>query len=1330
MVEDPTNDNDGDGSFDTMDVDSDSDWIWDCDGIENYVDDTDGDGLVNVWDNDTDNDTLSDVQEMGLDTWHEYADNDRDFDEDGILDGDEYYQVIHQPHTGETDFEASDPTLFDTDGDGMHDGFEVGKTDTIWVHPVYGGTTPETSWWDADGLPNSHPSLYDTDMDGFSDYVEDVDLDGDNDDIGDTEPDPRDDDTDDDGLIDGYEVIYGAPDRDPGTNCLWIDTDDDGLFDGLEWGLLGAMGSDTDPTNPWFGHARYDVMEDGAYTTNPLDDDTDGDNLPDGWAEDDDFDGYRDGNSPYDTDSDWTGGGETDPNVCDTDRGGVDDGTEWMNETDPLLNTVGDWDVDFMAEDEAPGRAVGETLDIGMPDAGILPGDTGWGWAMVVHTDGEYNPDPSDGPSRGGVIPDLYFAATSLHWAGNHPSDTYMPTPDDADWIHYSAVSFDGAVITNFGPGDDYAVEIYVDVPAGALPGWYMGYAQVETERLADNGIDCITEQELADDYIVLRVWVAPQKDIDICDNDGDALGVGLASDPFDFWEDAEYGEMHLMGAPMHPSGIEGMFRVANPNTHPDGDWPYPGHTPDGINDLNGLDALPHSWRDWDMDEPDPQGNVDLTDLEAQFEWGCCVVDPTAAISFDSPLTAGMALATIDSFFVYIDTSTLPMGDYEGVVRVFEDIPHGFDAPNGYWDGDEVYDTFVLKFMLVLPDLDIDDDYANMAGNLLTIDVEPGDVDVMIGDFRVYAAGPATNVDDWDGPGTESIFDLAYYDPETGELTKIPADGSGSVSIYPELPDGSHSIEVLLSGSMGDTLVLNGPSKLYSVAVADVPLDLPAGTYRMDHPESWVDYGGDGTVPIAARGLDTGMGWLDGESGPGIVYDPTIPEVATLMDYFHLVVNVAALIDVEFDELTVWSDTGDPGDVLCNDVTVNNIGNAEANDVHFEASDLSGQAYGGTISSISLPGGITVPLGGSETFELCVTIPPDARADTYVGTVFLLADGDTQFDELTITVVVNCIAEMDVSADAAALQLYDAGDGTAENSRVFTLTNEGNCDLSGINGLVTLDDGFTCTVTVESSVDYGDEVEGLVTVSADQSHPAGTYHGTVTLIADGAATDNFPITVIMPDFAAVAFEASGAEADGVAGESVTIDGITLCNTGNVSIDSGITFGLDDLIGDVTDSEIPGEFAMDPPVLVVGYDDCTEFAITIDVPEGRMGQTFTGTLHVLVDGEPMDDFEISITLRRGEDDIVIYPNPYEVSEQGDEGVRIHIGGAVAADDVEIMIYDMFGGLVVSELPQAARSGDWLWSPLENDDGKAVASGMYIVTIDTGDEMVTRKIMVIR
>ncbi|MCK4409162.1 MAG: T9SS type A sorting domain-containing protein, partial [Candidatus Eisenbacteria sp.] len=515
------------------------------------------------------------------------------------------------------------------------------------------------------------------------------------------------------------------------------------------------------------------------------------------------------------------------------------------------------------------------------------------------------------------------------------------------------------------------------------------------------------------------------------------------------------------------------------------------------------------------------------------------------------------------------------------------------------------------------------------------------------------------------------------------------------------------------------------------VALADVPLDLPAGTYRMDHPESWVP--GDGTVPIAARGLDTGMGWLDGESGPGVIYDPDIDAVATLMDFFHLTINVATMIDVEYDVATLPLDDSDPGDVVCGDVTVNNIGNAEADDVHFVASDLTGQLHGGIISSISFPGGIIVPLGGSETFELCVTIPHDARADTYEGKVFLLADGATQFDELLVSVTVNCIPGMDVSADADALQLHVAvGDTVAANSRVFTLSNEGNCELTAASGSVTLDAGFVTTVTIEGvaeyDVEHGGEVDGLVTVSADPSQLAGTYHGTVTLTANaGAATDDFPITVIMPEFAAVVFEADGADSVGVAGESVTFGSIALRNSGNVDIDSGITFLLDPLVGNVTLSEIPGEFAMEPPVVVVDYGECAEFDLTINVPEGLLGQTYSGTLHVLVDGEPMDEFELSIILERGADYVSIYPNPFRMSEN--EGGCITIALGDVTGETAIMVYDMFGGLVKDLTFTASRGENVEWN-LENDDGKTVASGMYIVTIDTGDEVVTRKIMVIK
>ncbi len=1328
VVEDPTNDNDNDGANDAMDVDSDNDWILDCDGIENYVDDTDGDGIVNVWDNDTDNDNLSDVQEMGLDTWHQFADNDRDFDEDGILDGDEYYQVLHQPHTGEPNFEASDPKLFDTDRDGLHDGFEVGMVGPIPVDPVYGGTNPDPGFWDFDGIDNSHPSLYDTDMDGFSDYVEDVNLDGNNGDIGVNEPDPRDDDTDDDGLIDGYEVIVGGPTppRAPMTDCLIFDSDFDELMDGLEWGLLAAMGHDTDPTNPFFGHARYDVIEYGAYTTDPTNWDTDGDGLPDGF-EDDDFDGFRDGNSPHDTSSDWGGAGETDPNVCDTDRGGVDDGTEIiLHGTDPLLYTVGDWDIDI---DNDGADAVDDTLSIDQAGLGVLPTDSASGDIVVWHTDGANNPDAGDGPSMAAwPIDDVYMTSTSLHWAGalwSYPPSGYSAPADDADWIHYSAVSFKPSSISGFVPGGSQTVTVTVDVPEGAMPGWYLGYVQVETERENSSWPgDCVSAQELPDDYIVLRVWVAPLKDIDICDDDDDPVGVGLASDPFDFWESGAIGEMHLTGTPMHPNGLQGEFRVANPNTYPDGDWPYPPHAADGINDYNGLDALPHIWRDWDLTTFDPQGNVDLTyDIEAQFEFASGPVDPTGAISLDSPLTAGMALATIDSFFVYIDTSALPGGEYEGVVRVFEDIPHppGEPSPNGYWDVDEVSDTFVLKFMLVLPDIDIDDDYAGLAGNEMYIEVEPGEVDVAIGEFRVYAAGEDTNVDDWDGPGTESILDLAYYDPNTDTLEKIPADGSDPVSFLVFGPGGS-SIEVLLDGTMGDTLILNGNSKLYRMSVADIGADLPAGTYRTDQPESWVH--GDGTVAIAARGLDTGMGWLDGESGPGVVYDPAIPEVSELMDYFHLTIEVGSLIDVEFDsdELNV---AGDPGEQVCGSTVVNNIGNAEATDVHFEAGNLVGESYFGTIPMSAVdftPPSLVIPLGANAATDVCVVIPLGTRADTYFGTVALLADGEEQFDELTLGVTVGCIPAMNVSATETPTELINH-----TGSKAFEVCNLGNCDLSSVAGTVSgLPVGLTAVVNISETVAWDGCENGTVDYSVAPEFEAGTYVGSVEITADGGVSGTFPVTVIVPEVIDIDFdpEYDGLITDtGVAGESVTLS-IVLVNMGNVGIDSGITFTMTRLDGDQTDSWISAPTVF-PEGLAVPYDGEVAFDLVIEVPEGLLGQDYTGTLQVLHNDVDMDVLGVTITLERGEDYIVIYPNPVRLGES--DGITIALGDFT--DVVAVNVYDVFGGLVTEVALNGARDSDVTWD-LMNDDGKLVATGMYIVTIEADDEVATRKIMVIK
>jgi len=235
-----------------------------------------------------DNDSLTDEREVALGTDPTVADTDGD----GLDDGREV--EIHE----------TAPTNPDTDGDGLVDGSEV---------TVY-GTDPTDPDTDDDGLADvdelladTSPTTPDTDGDGLTDGME-LDTYG---------TDPTVADTDGDGLDDGAEVNRF------GTDPTVADTDDDGLGDALEIRTYETdpRGADTD------GDGLDDGVEVGAYATDPTVADTDGDGLGDG-AEINRF--------------------GTDPTVADTDDDGLDDGAE-VNRfgTDPTsADTDGDGEGD------------------------------------------------------------------------------------------------------------------------------------------------------------------------------------------------------------------------------------------------------------------------------------------------------------------------------------------------------------------------------------------------------------------------------------------------------------------------------------------------------------------------------------------------------------------------------------------------------------------------------------------------------------------------------------------------------------------------------------------------------------------------------------------------------------------------------------------------------------------------------------------------------------------------------------------------------------------------------------------------------------------------
>ncbi|HEU4407097.1 MAG TPA: hypothetical protein VFS43_17645 [Polyangiaceae bacterium] len=156
------------------------------------------------------------------------ADNDRrDSDCDGLSDAEEFASGAAGAGT--------DPGDWDTDGDGVADGVELGR-----AAPVDAACA--TTWVDADPTTRTDPTSPDSDGDALPDGLEDRNGNGR---VDPGETDPGELDTDGDGLPDGAEDRNGNARLDAGeTSPLRPDTDGDGQADGVE------VARGTDPRRP------------------------------------------------------------------------------------------------------------------------------------------------------------------------------------------------------------------------------------------------------------------------------------------------------------------------------------------------------------------------------------------------------------------------------------------------------------------------------------------------------------------------------------------------------------------------------------------------------------------------------------------------------------------------------------------------------------------------------------------------------------------------------------------------------------------------------------------------------------------------------------------------------------------------------------------------------------------------------------------------------------------------------------------------------------------------------------------------------------------------
>jgi hypothetical protein len=184
----------------------------------------------------------------------------RDTDCDGLSDLEEYG----------TDYGGlkTDPCNADSDGDGLGDGLELGKTSSP--------SAACSAIFVADAQPSTKtiPTKADTDGDGLSDGQEDTDKNGR---LDANETNPLKVDTDCDGFSDKEERDGAAG---CATNPTVRDTDSDGLPDGVEGGL---QPTGADPTGCTYTAATFD--SDPTARTDACNADSDGDGIQDG-AED------------------------------------------------------------------------------------------------------------------------------------------------------------------------------------------------------------------------------------------------------------------------------------------------------------------------------------------------------------------------------------------------------------------------------------------------------------------------------------------------------------------------------------------------------------------------------------------------------------------------------------------------------------------------------------------------------------------------------------------------------------------------------------------------------------------------------------------------------------------------------------------------------------------------------------------------------------------------------------------------------------------------------------------------------------------------------------
>ena len=365
----------------------------------------------------------------------------------------------------------TDPCDEDTDNDELKDGQE--------------DNNPKNGVYDIGG--ETDPNNDDTDGDDLTDGEE----------YGIT--DPLDADSDDDGLLDGdyYEGLdnYDGVDE---INALDGDSDNDGIKDGTERGITEATAHDDTDTTP--GGNFVEDVDAGATTTNPLNVDSDLDEINDG-DEDTDKNGWCNGDTNKDgiwnSDEPWE---ETNPDNYDTDQDGLWDGNNVIigeetyegEETHSCNPLDDDTDNDLLID--------GGYYDIGLEE--WIVGEV-YGWLITVYMDGsedtfEITSDPTEPHTDEDWIDD-----GEEYYEGTNPNE--KDTDDDNipdDWEIYWRYKYIDDEDIDIDPCDDRDNSGYRSDPDVDDLSNYNEYLHDTDPGKKDTDGDCLN-----DGFEVLTGW-------------------------------------------------------------------------------------------------------------------------------------------------------------------------------------------------------------------------------------------------------------------------------------------------------------------------------------------------------------------------------------------------------------------------------------------------------------------------------------------------------------------------------------------------------------------------------------------------------------------------------------------------------------------------------------------------------------------------------------------------------------------------------------------------------------------------------------------------------